>query len=303
VSVEFTTALIAPASSSTASGEDFTAVSGTLTFGFGNTSASIVIPITRDGVIEPNEAFQVKLVNPPRGGATLVAPSVATVTIADLESTVQFSGKFLGNFPQVVRTGSLATQVTVDFVATDGTAIAGIDYMPLSGTLTFKPDVAVQYIPLTILRDNLAEGLETFTIALRNPTAPARLGPDSVREFAITDNDFGGNVGFEATLYTATEGGTVDVAIVRTGGLGAVLIVQWQAGPGSATPGVDFTPASGSVTFGPNDTRKTFTISALTDAIAEEDESVALTLSVPVGAATLGRATTTLRILDALPVE
>jgi Calx-beta domain len=130
-------------------------------------------------------------------------------------------------------------------------------------------------------------------------TAPARLGPASVREFPIADNDFGGNVGFEATLYTATEGGTVDVAIVRTGGAGTVLIVGWQAGLGSASPGVDFTPASGSVTFGPNDTRKTFTISTLTDAVTEDPETVALTLSVPEGAATLGRATTTLRILDA----
>jgi hypothetical protein len=65
---------------------------------------------------------------------------------------------------------------------------------------------------------------------------------------------------------------------------------------------VDFAPASGSVTFGPTDTRKTFTISALTDAVTEEDESVALVLSVPPGAATLGRPTTTLRILDAPPV-
>jgi hypothetical protein len=298
--VDYATALITPASASTASAADFTSTSGTLTFGFGNISATIVIPITRDEVIEPNEFFQVRLSNS-RGGATLVAPSVATVTIADLESMVQFSGKFLGNFPQVVRTGSLATEVTVDFVATDGTASAGVDYLPVSGTLTFKPNVSVQYIPLTIIGDDIAEGFETFTIALSNPRAPARLGPDSVREFAITDNDFGGTVGFERALYSGSEGGTVDVAIVRSGGTGTVLTVRWQAGAGSATPGVDFTPASGSVTFGLTDTRKTFTIGALTDTLAEGDEMVALTLSVPAGAATLGRATTTLRVVDAQP--
>jgi len=44
-------------------------------------------------------------------------------------------------------------------------------------------------------------------------------------------------------------------------------------------------------------------ITARNDEIAEEGESVALTLRVPVGAATLGRATTTLRILDAPTVE
>jgi hypothetical protein len=64
-------------------------------------------------------------------------------------------------------------------------------------------------------------------------------------------------------------------------------------------PGRRLHAGSGSVTFGPNDTRKTFTISTLTDAVTEDPETVALTLSVPDGAATLGRATTTLRILDA----
>lgn len=120
---------------------------------------------------------------------------------------VQFSGP--RQLPPDRRTGSLATQVTVDYVATGGTAIAGSDYVLAPGTLTFKPGVAVQYIPLTIRGDNLGEGSETFTIALRNPPAPARLGPAYVREFPIADNDFGGNVGFEATLYTAAEGGTV----------------------------------------------------------------------------------------------
>ena len=301
VSVGFTTAVIVPASPSRATSDDFTAVEGRLTFGFGNTSATIVIPITRDEGIEPNESFQVKLFDA-QGGATLPGPSVATVTIADLDPVVQFSGKFLGNFPQVVRTGSLATEVTVEFVATDVTATAGSDYLLADGTLTFKPNVAVQYIPLTIIGDNIAEGSETFKITLGNPTAPARLGPDSVRVFAIADNDFGGNVGFEAMLYGVTEGGTVEVAVVRTGGVGTVLTVQWQAGPGSATPCVNFMPASGSVTFGPNDKRQTFTITALTDLITKDPETVALTLSVPVGAATLGRATTTLRILDSPPV-
>ncbi len=282
-------------------GGDFTPVSGTLTFGAGNTSATIVVPITQDDVVEPNEAFQVVLANA-RGGATLGAPSITTVTIVEMQSMVQFSGKFLGNFPEIVRTGSLATEITVDFVATDGTAQAGSDYLPASGTLTFKANVAVQYIPLTIIGDNLAEGSETFSIALRNPRAPARLGPNSVREFAIADNDFGGNVGFEGTLVSVTEGNTVDVGITRTGGLGTVLVVQWQAGAGSATPGVDFTPASGSVTFGANDSRKTFPITALTDARIEDPETVTLTLSVPPGAATLARATITLRILDAPPV-
>jgi len=76
-----------------------------LAFGAGNTSVTLIIGINQDSLVEGNEKFTVELSNP-RGGATLVAPSVATVTIVDDESTFQFSAR--------------------TFTATEGTATAVI---------------------------------------------------------------------------------------------------------------------------------------------------------------------------------
>jgi Calx-beta domain len=59
---------------------DYQTTSGTLTFGPGVTSQSIVVPIVSDAVPELAETFTVRLSNP-TGGATLGA-STATVTIA-----------------------------------------------------------------------------------------------------------------------------------------------------------------------------------------------------------------------------
>ena len=63
-------------------GQDYTAVSGTLTFTGGQTSASFSVPIVNDGIAEPNEEFIV-ILSDATGGGTLGVPNTAFVTITD----------------------------------------------------------------------------------------------------------------------------------------------------------------------------------------------------------------------------
>lgn len=81
VSVDFATA-----SGSAASGDDFQATSGTLTWADGDTAIkSIAVVVIDDGREESNESFSITLSNP-RGGATLGANPVTTVSIDDDDS-------------------------------------------------------------------------------------------------------------------------------------------------------------------------------------------------------------------------
>lgn len=66
---------------SAAAGEDYTATSGTLTFGTGETSKNIVIPLVNDGLVG-DETFLVGLSNP-GAGAILGSPASAVVTVVD----------------------------------------------------------------------------------------------------------------------------------------------------------------------------------------------------------------------------
>jgi hypothetical protein len=61
---------------------DYTATSGTLTFGAKQTKATISVPLNNDVVDEPNETFFVTL-DTPGGGAVLGAKTSMTVTIVD----------------------------------------------------------------------------------------------------------------------------------------------------------------------------------------------------------------------------
>ena len=139
VTVDFTTAdgsAIAPV--------DYTAVSGTLSFGGGETTKTMAIPIVEDGLREGNETIRLILSNP-TGGATLSATtSQAVLTITDNETgaIVQFSAAAYSVAENVAsgmatititRTGSTAAGDTVLFrTLTSGTAVPGTDYTGVS---------------------------------------------------------------------------------------------------------------------------------------------------------------------------
>ncbi|MEM6612373.1 MAG: PQQ-dependent sugar dehydrogenase, partial [Cyanobacteria bacterium P01_C01_bin.72] len=74
-------------------GDDYAASSGTITFADGETSKTVTIPIIDDDVVEGNENFGFTIDNIV-GGATLLAPRTALITIVDdetgLESVIDF---------------------------------------------------------------------------------------------------------------------------------------------------------------------------------------------------------------------
>src|SRR6185436_18975758 len=221
-------------------------------FASGNTSTTLTIPIGQDTAVEGDEVFTVELLNP-RGGATLPIPPaagrVATVTVVDDETAVQFSGRFMGNFPEVVRSGQMNTKVTVNYLAVSGTARSGVDFLPLSGTLTFNPGVKSQWIPLVVVKDLIAEGPETFTIQLSNPqpVGGLKLGLEVTMAFTIADDDFGGtnvppaegSVTFASTASAASFSITLSGDTVAEGSEFALLALSVPAG--AATLGAQST--------------------------------------------------------------
>lgn len=63
-----------------------------------------------------------------------------------------------------------AGAASVAYATTNGTAMAGSDYLTLSGTVTWPAgDLSDKIIAIPIRPDNLSEGVETFTVALSSP--------------------------------------------------------------------------------------------------------------------------------------
>jgi len=76
------TVSFATANGTALAGQDYAAVAGTLTFGVGETTKTIVIPILADNLVEGAETFTVTL-SGPTGGATLGQQATVTVVIVD----------------------------------------------------------------------------------------------------------------------------------------------------------------------------------------------------------------------------
>lgn len=176
---------------------DYEKPSGTLVFAPGDTIKSILIPVTDDDEIEPDETVNLQLRNA-TGGAVLGRPNAAVLTIHDNDPNVSFtaSRRSAEEANQIFRLDvelntTTGPPVTVNYTVT-GTATAGQDYLLASGVLKFTNRAAgnagSRRIRLQILDEALIEPDETIVIELTNPVN-AFLGPRSTYTHTILASD------------------------------------------------------------------------------------------------------------------
>lgn len=79
----------------------------------------------------------------------------------------------------IARSGQAAGPLTVNYAATNGTASAPGDFVPTSGTMTFRAWETIRTISVSVLDDGVTEGAEQFSMALSSPSAGAVLGTGS----------------------------------------------------------------------------------------------------------------------------
>lgn len=211
-------------------GQDYTAVSQTLTWGSGDGSdKTVLVPILNDSVAEGSETVQLTLSNA-TGGATVSSErgtSVLVILASDGGSggggngggddnggggdddddgsrpgTLKFDEREFvaveGNGSAVVtveRSRGEAGSVSVSYSTQNGTATAGQDYTAVSGTLSWGPgDESRKTITIPILDDAASEGSETVRLVLSNPTGGAVLdGERGTAVLRIVENGNGGN--------------------------------------------------------------------------------------------------------------
>ena len=290
----------ATADGTAVAGTDYTATSGVLTFAPGVTVRTFTVPIRNDSLPEPDRTILLTL-SGPAGGAALGPQSTAQIVVQDDDApgTLQLSGAGYrvteGGIATitVTRTGGSGGTVGVNYTVTSGTATSGVDYLATSGVLTFAPGVTRQTFAVQTLDNVAVDGDRTLTFTLDQPTGGATLGTPSVAVLTIGDNDRGGTVQFSSAVSTVTEGGPATIAVLRAGGAaGGVTVHYATSGAGTAVPGVDFAPVSGTLSFAAGQLSRTFTVSTFADRLAQGNRTVGLQLTTSGGGATLGTPST-----------
>jgi hypothetical protein len=204
----------------------------------------------------------------------------------------------------VTRTGGADGAVSVTYTTSNGTATAGADYTPATGTLSWADaDATSKTFTIPIIDDNIVEGDETVNLALSNPTGGATIGTGAA-VLTITDVEPGTIVVSGGPAVTVNESaGTVTITLNRTNGSSGSVTVDFSTTPGTAQAGADFTAVSGSVTWTDGDTApKTITIPITVDSVAEPPETFTLNLSSTTPGAIVSNPVVTITIIDAADV-
>lgn len=225
------------------------------------------------------------------GGTLRFSP--ATATVGEPGGTVNLT---------VDRAGSAAGTATVHCrTVAGGTATPGQDYTETDATLSWGAGQGGnRTCSIPIINDTLDETNETIRVELQDATGAA-IGSPSLATVTITDNDEGGVVQFVTEASASAESaGTVTVSVQRAGGAASGVTVAYAVTGGTATGGgVDYTLASGQLSFDAGATSASFEVALVDDFAFEPDETVQIQLSAPTGGSTLGARTVhTLTILD-----
>jgi hypothetical protein len=255
------------------------------TDGAANAQFSAPVP----GSIPQGEAVKATATSP-TGDTSEFSPS-----ISEQIATVQFSQAAVNvsegaGFATltVTRSGGSGGQFRVNFATQDGSAVAGVNYQAVTGTLTFAAGVNSQTINIPIIHDGRPDPNLTFQVILSNPNGPAQLGSPAAEAVTVQDIDQPGAIQFATDSFVVGEAdGFATITVTRNGGGGAVT-VNYTTQDATAHAGVDYAATAGTLTFNPGQTTATFTVPVVDDFVIDGNKTVNLVLSNPTGGATLG---------------
>lgn len=292
---------------------DFAALPAAVTFGAGEGTATLLLAAADDAVFEPVEGYTLRLLpgagyhaseaavevpgsvtdNEPAPGGTLAFASAAY-------SATEGEGQ-----PAVItltRSGGTSGEVSVLFVASNGSAVSGSDYTPASMVVKWiDGDSAPKQVSIPILNDGVIEADETVHLTIAQPTGESALGL-AAAVLTIGDDE---PPTFELSPATlaVTEGGAASAVftVTRQGGNAATVSIGYATADGTASSPGDFTSKSGTLSWAPGAAGPQQVSVPLHDDLTYEGDSETFTFTVsnPTGGGViLGSATATVTIAE-----
>ena len=277
-------------------GTDYTENTAALSFtGIAGEQQTFTVATTEDAVVEADETFAVSLsLSDAPAGVTVGDPATgtitdddggttgqgATVTIADASAVEGESLTFTVTLDKAVQGGLTATPSF-----TDGTATKGTDYTENTAALSFTGIAGEQQtFTVATTEDAVVEDDETFAVSLSLSDAPAGVTVGDPATGAITDDD-GGTTGQGATVTiadaSAVEGESLTFTVTLDKAVQGGLTVTPSFTDGTATKGTDYTENPAALSFtGIAGEQQTFTVATTEDAVVEDDETFAVSLSL-----------------------
>lgn len=209
--------------------------------------------------------------------------------------------------------GDPQSTVCVDYNTEDGTANAETDYVPVEGTLVFRPGENQKQIIIKVIDDDVFEEDEHFYVRLSNPRylgsggsgatttmngspgqpqppglttgagrAPVKLDTPSVCTVMILDDDHSGVFSLPESQVEISEAvGEYRVKVNRFSGARGRVFLPYKAIEGTAKMNKDFEPCDGTLVFENNETSKEFSLFVIDNESYEKDAVLYIELGEP----------------------
>ncbi|MGO9269700.1 MAG: Calx-beta domain-containing protein [Terriglobia bacterium] len=289
-------------------GTNYVAINdATLTFNPGETVKNFTVQVLHDPRVTGNLSFAVNLFNPSAPaqlfnytsavvnvldadtGLSFGTANRLVITNADLSTVTNASYSVLKSGTNVlitiVRSNANTGVVSINYATAtnaNDNAVAGVDYGPTSGLLTFSNNVALQSFVVPIFNNRQVEGNRTFSVNLFNATGGAQLLGPPTATVTIIDDVTG--ISFSSSNYRVNEnGGAATITVLRTNYVNSIVSVDYATTAGTAQPGINYSNVTGTLTFNPGETVKTFSVPVVDDGVLNGDTTVHLSLANLVG--------------------
>jgi uncharacterized delta-60 repeat protein len=284
----------ATANGTALAGVNYTATAGTLHFVGGEILKTISVPLFNNQ-ITTNLTFGMTLSNA-TAGAQLVAPSNAVVILQGSAAGLSFTNptmsvlKNVGNAiitvvcsnpgiePVIVDSNTVP--LSVQYSTVDGTAVNGLDYAAVNGTLAFTNGIGTNTISIPIYNNSLITGSRTFTVALTNATAPGKITSPSNQVVTIIDSNAG--LSFSSPVYNVNKTNVFKtITVIRSDNTNTTSTVNYATADGTAVAGTDYIATNGTFTFTNGVTSQSFAVTVIAGTTVQPDKTVLLQLSSP----------------------
>jgi ABC-type oligopeptide transport system substrate-binding subunit len=252
---------------------DFAPVNQVLTFAPGDTSETLSVESTEDGLDEDNETFTVSFSDATNAQ---IPTGAVTGTITDDDDPPRLTIRpdtavvegGAGEFAVELDAASGKT-VAVGVGTVSGSAHEGSDYIRVDRTLTFSPGETSGRVTINTIHDLLDEADESLTVSLSSQVNASPGDPPAAR-LTITDNDQPPALRVD-DVRVGEGAGPARFLVVLSAPSGLTILARYETQPGTAG-GEDFTAVSGNLAFAPGDVTAAIDVPITTDALDEPDE-------------------------------
>jgi hypothetical protein len=299
----YQTVTVGLAASGTATlNSDYALSATSFTIAAEGTTGTVTATPTDDNTFEGDETIFIDVSSVSGGGATESGTQQAIISLIEDDpgprlsiNDITTTDESAGNATFTITSSAIsASNITVNWELSNGTATGGADYTATNGTATITAGQLTTSVNVGVLADTTDEPHETVIITLSD--AVNATISDATGTLTITDDDAAPAISI-ANVSRAENGGTATMTATLAAASGKAVTFDYATSNGTATAGSDYTAASGSLTIAAGQTTKTFTVTITDDTTDEVDETVTVSISNAVNTSN-ATASATLTITD-----